>query len=156
MAALTNEQLQVIIDLNLDDDLRQDLVLAWLESEEPPYKFTSVHHIRAFVAGYYRNLKRARYQKEYNRLRLLLENEEDVRDMCMSADGEDPMDILIAEEEMRERYEGLSPLLKTTLDATVHEGMIPEEIAEAHGVSADVIYKRIERIKLSLKGNNNE
>ncbi len=58
----------------------------------------------------------------------------------------DPHEIL-AYEEMRDRLDQLSPLLYSTTTRHYIDGQSVTDIAERDGVSADVIYKRLQRAR---------
>jgi RNA polymerase sigma factor (sigma-70 family) len=63
----------------------------------------------------------------------------------------DPLEIL-AYDEMRDRLDGLSPLLYSTTSRHYIEGLSVAEIAEADGVTEAVIYKRLQRARDMVRG----
>lgn len=155
MAELTQEMMDIVEDLKIDEDLKQDLYLEILESDREPKDFSSKKHLKAYVLSYYGYLRANRQKVEANRRRILAENEETVRDTYTgnSNEADDPYDILAAADGVEDRLDGLSPLLRTTLESVVLDGRTPEEVAAVEGTTANVIYKRIHDAKRILQGS---
>jgi len=64
----------------------------------------------------------------------------------------DPMEIM-AYEEMRSRLDELSPKLHNTVERHYIDGRSVTDIAEEDGVSEDVIYKRLQRARDEVTGD---
>ena len=65
----------------------------------------------------------------------------------------DPFEIL-AYEEMTDRLDELSPLLHTTVQAFLVEGLSVSTIAEQFGTTPNVIYQRLHQAKKVIAGDN--
>ena len=153
MAELTQNVMDVVESLNLDEDLRQDFYVAWLENEEPAPDFHSEHHVRAFVLAYYNNLKKNRERNEANRARLIQDNKDAIlRALGMEGEAEDPGTTLGIQQKLEGILEEMSPLLRATLDRVVLGGETPEELAEDEGMNPNTIYQRVWQIKQQLRG----
>lgn len=135
--------------LKWDEDLRQEVYVKILEAPDG----TVIN--KGWLVRVYENLRTDKHRQDNNQLRLREENYDAiVQNLALTSPGDDPVDILTASEEIQERLDGLSPLLKTTLEAVVIEGMTPEDVAEEMDTTPNVIYKRIHDARHTLKGNN--
>ena len=97
--------------------------------------------------------------KSVNRDRLFADNVLEVRKNLGNQEdavGHDPLDALIASEDMTGRLGALSPLNRDTLERIYIEGVDPATLAEEEGVTVDAIWKRVERLKKILKGDEDE
>ena len=147
---------------NLDADHKQfaadvvnDTVIELLSSPPDLREETAL----TFIKEYVRNQCRDYMKVQRNRDRLEEENFEVITEN-LGLDEDlypDVLDELLAEEAAEgfyERFEGLSLLLRDTLEAIEVEGKTPEEIADETGESKWAVYKRAERAKKILQGNN--
>lgn len=66
----------------------------------------------------------------------------------------DPLEIM-AYEEMRSRLDELSPKLYNAVERHYIDGRSVTSIAEEDGVSEDVVYKRLQRARDVITGDNN-
>lgn len=66
-----------------------------------------------------------------------------------------PFDVMTYEE-MRDRLDDLSPLLRETVVAHYIDGKTVDQIAADEGVSEDRIYKRLQRARDEVIGDNHE
>lgn len=132
-----------------DEDLKQDLIVDLLELPE------DAQVNKSWCVTWYNRHKVNESVKQNNRKRLEEENVDAILAFCHpNSRSDDPMDLLIAHEEMDERFDGLSPLLYDTLEAIELEGRTPEEIAAENGESVEAVYKRAQRARKILQGNN--
>lgn len=157
MANLTSATIDLVEELNWATDLRQDFYVAWMEAPDNERVFANVQHLRSFCHGFYANL--LRNQKAVARRRMEIEQES--VDYITSAlglidEGCDPMDQMIAEEEIGNKLKELSPLLRVTLERVVIDGASHEDVAVEEGTSVNVIYQRLHKAKEILRGNSNE
>ena len=67
----------------------------------------------------------------------------------------DPMEIM-AYEEMKDRLDALSPLLYATVELHYIQGLPVREIADMNETTEDVIYKRLQRARDIVTGDNND
>ena len=74
------------------------------------------------------------------------------KQMFHNGDNSDPAKVVDAEARITERLTSLSPLLRNTLLRVLVDGASPEDVADEDLVSADVVYKRIERAKRAIQG----
>lgn len=90
------------------------------------------------------------------RRELITENETLIRDNlhCNNNAGEDPLDILIAEEGIVIKLLSMSAVLRDTLTKYYVEGRSPEAIAKMDNENVEAVRKRITRARNLLKGDS--
>jgi len=152
MAELTQQIMDVVDSTKWPDDMKQDFYVRWLENEEGP-TFENVYQIKSYCNQYLHNLKRNDNRLTRNRVRLELENHEQiVRNLALDDHPDDPAEIVEAEEQILINLLSLSAVLKDTLIQYYIEGCTPEEIAKTNGENVEAVRKRITRARNLLKG----
>ena len=133
-----------------DNDLRQDLYVKLLEMDDKEINTD-------YLSRAYTNMNTDKMRVESRRREI---EDESIHYICLSLGWSDlvadPMDQMIAHEEISMKLKELSPLLRATLERVVIDGVTPEEMAEEEGTSANVIYQRVHQAKAILRGENNE
>jgi DNA-directed RNA polymerase specialized sigma24 family protein len=143
------------IEGRLAEEFKQDIYIKILEMEGELPEFESPTDMGKWmtrlVQNHYGNVK----FMEDNRARLMEENDDLIRSLYgYNEENCDPLDELLALEEMEERINSLSPLLRDTFEAYYVEGRTPEEIAELTGDGIEAVRKRITRARDKVKGDN--
>jgi len=157
MTELTPEIIAVVEELNWDADLKQDFYVQMLEGKGPQNGFGSDAHIRSFANAFYANLRKNKVKVEKRRREIETESVDYITSALGLVDeGCDPMDQMIAEEEITSKLKELSPLLRATLERVVIGGERPEDLAVEEGTSANVIYQRVHKAREILRGVDNE
>jgi RNA polymerase sigma factor (sigma-70 family) len=100
-------------------------------------------------------------RKNRNRARLEAENALTIRNSttpsaATNASSSDPMDILQAEQELRARFERLSPLLQKITYLVHVKGMSVARVASELGTTEAAVNMAMTRIKQTFEGNNDD
>ena len=132
------------------DDIRQDLYVRMLEGED--IEFLDDNHLLRTVNAYYANMLKSGVRRDIRRKELMDEFADTIILNTAPDQGDDPLDILSAEEEVGDRIDSLSPLLYDTLVAVAVDGLTAEQIAEADEVSPNTVYQRLWEAKKIVKG----
>ena len=153
---LTQEIIDIAESRKWDEDIRQEVYLVLLESEDlvPP---KDKDHLKNFLNKVYHLVLKNMKFKNDNRARLLIENEDTIRaNLHREIDGfaADPCDIHAAVEGMQGRLEDLSYLNRQTLQRLYLDGLTPDELAAEEGVERNAIDQRVHNIKKILKGED--
>lgn len=127
-----------------DEDIRQDIYVKILEWDRPyPDDWERLIHT------IYGRLLTNRATQSRRRKELLYENREQVLELTGDDDTQDPMELLQAEA-LGEKIDQLSAVLKETASLYYMSGLSAEEIARMHGITKDVVYKRVQRVREAL------
>ena len=133
-----------------DNDLRQDLYVKLLEMDDKEINTD-------YLSRAYTNMNTDKMRVESRRREI---EDESVHYICLALGWSDlvadPMDQMIAHEEISMKLKELSPLLRATLERVMINGLTPEELAAEEGSKANAIYWRVNRAKQILRGDNNE
>jgi DNA-directed RNA polymerase specialized sigma24 family protein len=146
---ITKDILEYCEKQNWDEDLRQEVYVKLLEQEE------EVLFPRTFIQTTYKNIWQNHRRIEERRVELVRENEEEIRNnfgLPKEGKAHDPLDVLIGMEEVSERLDNLSPLLRDTVERVYLDGKTPEEVAKEDVEEVAAVYKRISRAKKLLQG----
>jgi DNA-directed RNA polymerase specialized sigma24 family protein len=133
-----------------DEDVKQDVLVEIIELPEG----TTVN--KSWCISRYESRRIDNIRQNENRARLNEEHAGEIMEnfgVFEDKTEEDILDYLSAYNEIQTRLQELSPLLRETVEGIVLEGKTPEQIAEAEGTTANVIYKRIHDAKQILQGN---
>ena len=134
-----------------DEDLKQDLIVKILELPED-YEINKGWCVRA-----YNNMLQNRARDNARRRELLQHNEDTVRgNFYDDNQAADPSEVLSAIEEMDDRMDQLSPLVKKTMIMHYVDGLTVEDIAGKEWVEPKAIYERLRVGRNTLKGESNE
>ncbi len=139
----------------LAEDLAQDVIVLLLEKEAEGTL------VESEVFGLCKRMAELRsislHKLETRRREIEQENGESINsglDGSREYLSADPMEIM-AYEEMRSRLDELSPKLYNAVERHYIDGRSVTDIAEEDGVSEDVIYKRLQRARDEVTGDNN-
>ena len=144
---LTTEMIEYCEKQPWDDDDRQDVYVRVLEHEGEP---SSVNN--AWLSRMYTNLRNNRARDDARRREIVGDAQATLAGMVSDDNTADPLDILMSQEEIENRVSGLSTLLYDTLVSHVVHGATPHELAVRYDVKEEVIYKRLQRARELVKG----
>ena len=150
MAELTQEVIDLVSRINLDDDIKQDFYVKWLEAEERTF---SEGDLKKFIGAVLFNILRNNWDQHKNRERLLTENEATIRSIFgYDASGDDPLDVLMAMELANEILGGLSDLEQEIYIEALFEGSSYTDLAEKFNMTEEAVRKHVSRIKGKFNG----
>ena len=133
-----------------DEDLKQDIYVKLLELEDKEIDTN-------YLSRMYSNARLDERRIEARRREIEVESVDYITSALGLVDeGCDPMDLMIAEQEVARKLKELSPILRVTLERVVIDGAEPEDVAVEEGTSVNVIYQRVHQAKTILRGENNE
>jgi DNA-directed RNA polymerase specialized sigma24 family protein len=152
MAELTEQVVRIAgAQGGWDDDLRQEFYVKWMESDIPTLPADDAA-VSSYINKMYLNLKFNAHSIGARRAELLYDNADEVVRNTAPEQGDDPMDICMAQEEISDRLTALSPLLYDTLVSHAVHGWTAEEIACMDQVSSNTVYQRIHKAKQLVRG----
>ena len=151
---ITQELMDAVDKSAFSEDLKQDFYVWVLEAEDGSIDLDQKPgRLRATVNRYIWHMASNEKWKEENRLRLLQENEQTVRDLYTQNDeyAEDPADIVGLDQSMKEFLGTLSDTYRRTFEKLYLEGYTPEDLAFEEGVARNAIDQRVHNIKQLVK-----
>lgn len=131
------------------EDLKQDVYIAWLESEVPDGLETD-EHLGAYIWGIFHNLKRRERDKQARRAAILLANAGALDDVWGSPS---PHEAFEAREKIEARLEALSDVVYQNMEDYYINGMTVPEISHRDGVEPKAIYERLRIGRKILQGD---
>jgi len=152
MAELTDFIIEVVEKSRFPEDMKQDFYVAWLESEEE-LTFENKAHTASYIRGFINNLTNNNKKVEKNRVRLIMENADQIAaDLHVRQDfGIDPAEVVEFEQEILIKIDSLSAALRNSFIQYYVEGRSPEEIAETNNENVEAVRKRITRARNQLQ-----
>lgn len=145
--------IRIMENMNLDDDIRQDLYVLWLEAEDERQEFDSTVHLGSYIAGWYRNMKRNNHKIEANRRRLEVVHYDELADLHYGGSSVNtPEEMMELQEDMAARIGGLSDSMMDVMQEYYVEGKTDEEIAETRGTTEGAVRVLRHRGSKILKG----
>jgi len=142
---ITQEMYDFVESKNWDEDTKQDVYVILLEKDEG---YLGDVGMEKMVTAIYNFRLASYYRKEARRRELERENIQAIAQLHGTDDVHDPVEYLEAEE-LVERLEGLSPLLKKTLGQYI-DGIPIEEMAAVDWTDENTIYQRIHQAKKEI------
>ena len=139
------------------EDIAQDAIVVLLEKEEQGQLTTAtmfglVDIVAARKAMSYKRgeLRRREIESEHG-----TSINKTLTGQSAEALSADPYELM-AVDEMKERLNDLSPMLRWTVKSYYIEGMTTAEMAKAQGCKEEAIYKRLQRARDIVTGDNND
>lgn len=128
------------------EDFKQDILLELLEMpEQEVLRLPSL--IERVARGNLDNLSKT----EIRRREIEEESfKEIMQGLGLEGTSDDSASVLDAEQEIERRIAQLSRVHRRTMEALCYEGIDVADFAATEGVSPDVIYKRLERIRKEM------
>ena len=150
---ITEDMTRIAYKKKWDLDILQELWCRLIETPEPN---PPVEKMENWLTTRYHHLRLNLIRNTQRREELLRTEYESVSGLVTEDDSAlDPLEILIADEEINRRMDGLSDALAATL-ASHLKGRTTEELALEFKTTTDVMYKRLQRAKEEIKGDNND
>lgn len=128
-----------------DDDIRQDVYVILLEK---PDGYMGDQTIESLMTAIYTFRKMDLFRQDSRRKALVMENLQAIENLHGTDGAYDPIEY-VAVDELMDRVDKLSPLLKKTLYAHLN-GVTVAAIAAHEEVDANTIYQRMHAIKREL------
>lgn len=148
------EKLTNYIQHTFSGDLRQEIILKILEMDGTLPDFKTKIDMAKWVSTVTSNMRRNQQFIEGNRYYLLQEHAPEAEEWNYVPSTNDPMEDYIVHEELTERFDKLSTLLRDTLEEYYIEGKTMKEIAERTGDSEMAVRLRLFRARNIVKGED--
>ena len=142
---ITEEMIAFAEGQKWSDDIRQDVYVALLEKDEG---YMGEVPVEQLVTAIYNFRTIDTLRKDARRRELLLKNLSTIEGLHGSDDCHDPLEYLAAEE-VFDKIDALSPLLRSTLTRYV-EGADVSDIAASDGVDVNTVYQRVWKAKQEI------
>lgn len=156
MAEATQEVIDIVEAINVDEDIKQDFYVRWLASPEPNGIFDTREHLENFINNALSWMLKNSTRDEDNRRRLLLDNEDTVRAWADNGQSPDPLDVMLAEELRDELIGNLSDIERDIYSRILGEGQTYKEVANDLDMSVHAVEQHVYRIKKRSNGTNKD
>lgn len=134
------------------EDLAQDTIIILLEKHEPVSTAEAIKlgtEILRLDCVDHRRVQGRRRELES-------ENSEAINtNLAPKWGGEDPMEVIDADQQIEEALQQLSPKIRSSFEKRVLFGHSYKEIAEAEGIKEDAVRQRVSKARKILENNNN-
>jgi DNA-binding NarL/FixJ family response regulator len=148
MSKITTMIMDYVESKNLDDDLKQDFYVLWLEHDFDIDTATDESHMQNIISAFIAGLRKNESAKGLNRERLMLENESTIRNLYSYDDvASDPLDIVMAEELEDEALAKMSDLEKDIYARVLGNGVPYKDVATELFMSEEAVRKHVSRIR---------